>query len=164
MRPLYSVFFCMYVLLGCQTKTFEDSISFLYKNTVPLIKTKEVVRKMQYQEPILLDARSFTEFSVSHLTGAQLIEYDDFKPSDVAHIPKNKEIIVYCSVGYRSERIGEKLLEMGYTKVYNLYGGIFDWKNQSQIVVNHLNLPTDSIHAYDKLWSIWLHKGIKVYE
>ena len=53
---------------------------------------------------------------------------------------------------------------MGYTKVYNLDGGIFDWKNQSQIVVNHLNLPTDSIHAYSKVWSIWLHKGIKVYE
>ena len=88
----------MYVLLGCQTKTFEDSISFLYKNTVPLIKTKEVVRKMQYQEPILLDVRSFTEFSVSHLTGAQLIEYDDFKPSDIAHIPKNKEIIVVFKI------------------------------------------------------------------
>ena len=53
---------------------------------------------------------------------------------------------------------------MGYTKVYNLYGGIFDWKNQSQIVVNHLNLPTDSVHTYSKVWSIWLHKGIKVYE
>ena len=82
----------------------------------------------------------------------------------MAHIPKNKEIIVYCSVGYRSERIGEKLLDMGYTKVYNLHGGIFDWKNQSQIVVNDLNLPTDSVHTYSKAWSIWLHKGIKVYE
>ena len=154
----------MSLLLGCQTKRFNDLISIFYKNTVPLVKTEEVIQKMQYQQPILLDTRTRSEFSVSHLPGAQFIEYNDFKPADVAHIPKNKEIIVYCSVGYRSERVGEKLLEIGYTKVYNLYGGIFDWKNQSQIVVNKLNLPTDSVHTFNKVWSILLHKGIRVYE
>ena len=39
-------------------------------------------------------------------------------------------IIVYCSIGVRSEDIGEKLKELGYTKILNLYGGIFDWKNK----------------------------------
>jgi predicted sulfurtransferase len=80
MRPLYSVLFCLNIVLGCQTKTFDDPISFLYKNTVPLLKTEEVVQKMHYQEPLLLDTRSRSEFSVSHLPGAQLIEYEDFKP------------------------------------------------------------------------------------
>ena len=164
MRTLFNILFCLSVILGCQIKTFNDSISFLYKNTVPLLKSEEVAKKIQYENPILIDTRTRSEFSVSHLPGAQLIEYDDFDPSDMTHIPKNKEIILYCSVGYRSERIGEKLLELGYTKVYNLYGGIFDWKNQSQIVVNHLNLPTDSVHVYSKTWAIWLNNGIKVYE
>ena len=164
MRLLYSVLFCISLFFGCQTEKFDGVMTLFYKNTVPLIKTEELIQKMQYQQPLLLDTRTRSEFSVSHLPGAQFIEYDDFKSGDVAHIPKNKEIIVYCSVGYRSERIGEQLLDMGYTKVYNLYGGIFDWKNQSQIVVNHLNLPTDSVHTFSKVWSIWLHKGIKVYE
>ena len=93
MRTLYSVLVCLYLVLGCQTKTFDDPISFFYKNTVPLLKTKEVVWKMQHHEPLLLDTRSRREFSVSHLSGAQLIEFDDFKPSDVSHIPINKEII-----------------------------------------------------------------------
>ena len=164
MRSLFIILFCFFITFGCQIKTFNDSISLLYKNTVPLLKTEEVVQKMQYETPILIDTRTRSEFTVSHLPGAQLIEYDNFNPSDMAHISKNEEIILYCSVGYRSERIGEKLLEMGYTNVYNLYGGIFDWKNQSQIVVNHLNLPTDSVHVYSKIWSVWLNNGIKVYE
>ena len=164
MRPLFSILFCMSLLFGCQTEKFDGALTLFYKNTVPIIKTEELIQKMQYQQPLLLDTRTRSEFSVSHLPGAQFIQYDYFKFSDVAHIPKNKEIIVYCSVGYRSERIGEKLLDIGYTKVYNLYGGIFDWKNQSQIVVNDLNLPTDSVHTYSKAWSIWLREGIKVYE
>ena len=164
MRPLFSVLFCISLFLVCQTDKFVGVMTLFYKNTVPIVKTEELIQRMQYQQPVLLDTRTRSEFSVSHLLGAQFIEYDDFKSADVAHIPKNKEIVIYCSVGYRSERIGEKLLDMGYTKVYNLYGGIFDWKNQSQIVVNDLNLPTDSVHTYSKVWSIWLRKGIKVYE
>jgi hypothetical protein len=70
---------------------------------------------------------------------------------------------VYCSVGYRSERIGEKLLKLGYTDVVNLYGGIFEWKNQGLDVYNSSNYPTDSVHTYNKSWGKWLVKGIKVY-
>ena len=67
-------------------------------------------------------------------------------------------------MGYRSERIGEKLQKMGFTNVKNLYGGIFDWKNQDFEVVGMDNLATDSVHTYNKSWSKWLYKGIKVYE
>jgi 3-mercaptopyruvate sulfurtransferase SseA len=70
---------------------------------------------------------------------------------------------VYCSVGYRSERVGEKLQKLGYQNVYNIYGGIFEWKNEGMQVVNRQNQPTDSVHTYNKNWSKWLLKGVKVY-
>ena len=79
-------------------------------------------------------------------------------------IDKDQEVIVYCSVGYRSERLGERLQKMGFENVKNLYGGIFDWKNQGNNIVNENNLETDSVHTYNKAWSQWLYKGIKVYE
>ena len=41
---------------------------------------------------------------------------------------------------------------------------IFDWKNQGNNIVNENNLETDSVHTYNKAWSQWLYKGIKVYE
>jgi 3-mercaptopyruvate sulfurtransferase SseA len=67
-------------------------------------------------------------------------------------------------VGYRSGKIGEKLKKMGFTNVYNLYGGIFEWKNRGYEVHNNQNSVTDSVHAYNRAWSVFLRKGVKVYE
>ena len=77
---------------------------------------------------------------------------------------KNSKIVVYCSLGVRSEDVAEKLKKAGYSNVYNLYGGIFEWKNNDLEVLNLNEKPTDSIHIYSKAWSKWLKKGVKVYE
>ena len=79
------------------------------------------------------------------------------------NIQKNSRIIVYCSVGYRSERIGEQLLANGYSNVTNLYGGIFEWVNSDYPVVDTNNVKTNKVHAYSKLWGKWLKNGEKVY-
>ena len=46
------------------------------------------------------------------------VGYDDFKLSEVEKkLPdKSAEIVVYCSIGVRSENIGEELLESGYSR------------------------------------------------
>ena len=67
-------------------------------------------------------------------------------------------------MGYRSEKISEQLLDAGYTDVANLYGGIFEWKNQNQKVVNMDGQTTESVHAYNRTWGIWLKNGEKVYD
>ena len=77
---------------------------------------------------------------------------------------KNATIIVYCSVGIRSEDIAEKLQKAGYKNVFNLFGGIFEWKNKQNVVVDTNNNPTEKVHTFSKEWSKWLKKGIKVYE
>lgn len=144
---------------------FEKKVNSLVKGTVPQIKSNELENKLsENQKPILLDTRSEEEFAVSKIKGAEFIDYDNFNKNMVNHIPTDQEIIVYCSVGYRSEKIGEKLRELGYTKVLNLYGGIFDWKNTEHVIVNPQGQETDSVHTYNKSWSKWLYKGVKVYE
>ena len=131
---------------------------------MPLIRPAEVKANMQNEDLIILDIRSQEEFQVSHLPNARLISYDDFSPVDLQSIPKDAEVIVYCSVGYRSEKIGEKMIQQGFTQVKNLYGGIFQWKNEGLEVVNRNNLATDSVHTYNEKWSKWLTNGIKVYD
>lgn len=133
----------------------------LYKKTVPLIKADSLKNKQT--EVVILDTRQPEEYNTSHLPGARLVDYDNFKIENVEGIDKDAEVIVYCSVGYRSERIGEKLQKAGFTNVKNLYGGIFGWKNEGLIVVDKNEQPTDSVHTYNKTWSQWLYKGIKVY-
>lgn len=111
---------------------------------------------------VWLDAREREEYDVSHLPGARWVGYDDFDMSRMKDIPKGARIVVYCSVGYRSGKITERLRKAGYTNAYNLYGGIFEWVNTDHGVVEGAT-PTDRVHAYDRDWGRWLHKGIKVY-
>ncbi len=144
---------------------FNRKVNSLISKSVPVVHEDELTEKLESgHNLILLDTRSEEEFSVSRIEGSEFIDYDNFDKHMVSHIPKDQEIIVYCSVGYRSEKIGEKLQELGYTNVLNLYGGIFDWKNKDHQVVNRKGQPTDSVHTYNKNWSKWLYKGTKVYE
>lgn len=114
---------------------------------------------------ILLDTRKKEEFEVSHLKGAIWVGHKKFDEQRVLDTIMNKAtpIVVYCSIGVRSEHIGEKLLKLGYTNVKNLFGGIFEWKNLDGEVYNPKGVATDSVHAYNKHWSKFLKKGIIVY-
>lgn len=161
---LWSLVFLSMEMAQCQTKEYSEKLASLYEYTVPLINSKDLNKELEKAVmPVLLDIRSAEEYDVSRIEGAKFIEFDKFSESDVADIPKDAEIIVYCSVGYRSEKIGEKLIGMGYANVKNLYGGIFQWKNEGNPVVNNHSIETDSVHAYDRYWGIWLEKGVKVY-
>jgi hypothetical protein len=77
---------------------------------------------------------------------------------------KNTPIVVYCSLGIRSEQISERLNNMGYVNVKNLYGGIFEWKNKGYPVLDKNGKETDSIHIFSKHWGQWLINGIKTTE
>lgn len=145
-------------------QSYDDKLKSLYKNTVPTISSSELRDKIsQGEKIILLDTRTPDEYNVSHLPGAKFVDYDEFTSSSVKSLDKNSHVVVYCTVGYRSERIGEKLKDLGFKDVHNLYGGIFQWANDGGVLLNKREVPTDSVHTYSKKWSVWLKKGTKVY-
>jgi len=153
------LFFMFAGLAACAQNTdLDKEVKKLYKNTVPVARNAQVSTNV-----IVLDTREKAEFDVSHLPRARWVGYDDFDLKRVANISKKDTIIVYCSIGYRSERVGEKLKKAGYTNVYNLYGGIFNWKNTNGVVVNSTNDTTEKVHCYSKSWGRFLTKGQKVY-
>ena len=140
---------------------FKAMLETMYKKTVPLVSVAELKRMPNV---VLLDTRARTEYDVSHLPNARWVGYDDFDLKRVSDIPKEANVVLYCSVGYRSERVGEKLLAAGYQRVHNLYGSLFEWVNQGNPVVDKAGKPTQRVHAYSRLWGIWLKKGEKVYD
>ena len=144
-------------------KTISDVLEKLNKKSVPYITIEELKQKKNY---ILLDTRENKEFTISHLENAIHVGYDKFDSKMISSLVKDKNelIVVYCSIGIRSETIGNKLIKLGYKNVFNLYGGIFQWKNNDCKTVNSKNIETDSIHTFNKQWSIYLKKGIKIYE
>lgn len=143
------------------SKTYGAMLETMYKKTVPLVSVAEL-KKMP--DVVLLDTRSKAEYDVSHLPNARWVGYDEFELKQVQAIPKTANVVTYCSVGYRSERVGEKLLAAGYQRVHNLYGSLFEWVNQGNPVVDKDGKPTPRVHAYSRLWGVWLNRGEKVYE
>ena len=136
----------------------------LYKNTVTLISNTGLDSlRSSSTNIVLLDTRTKKEYEVSHIDGSEFYDYSSFETSDLKGIDETDTIVVYCSIGYRSERIGEKLQKAGYKNVYNLYGGIFHWKNEGGVVVNDQNDTTEKVHAYNYVWGKFLKKGEKVY-
>lgn len=112
---------------------------------------------------LFLDAREHKEFKISHIEKAIYVGYDSLDLSPINNIDREQEIIVYCSISYRSEKVAEKLVKLGYKNVHNMYGGIFEWRNQDKPLVNMDDEATDNVHAYNRMWGIWLKKGKKVY-
>jgi len=158
------LFFYMVLFAGpiaAQSRSYGLMLKTLYKETVPVVYCDELKKQPQ---AVLLDTRARREYEVSHLPGARWVGYDDFDLERVRDLPKATPIVVYCSVGYRSERVGEKLLAAGYTNVRNLYGSLFEWVNQGNPVVDMQGKPTRKVHAYSRTWGIWLEQGEKVYE
>lgn len=133
--------------------------------SVPYIHVNELAKE-NLNEIVLIDAREKKEFDVSHIENAVFSGYDYFNLKKTTKNLNNKsqKIVVYCSLGIRSEDIAEKLKNAGYTNVFNLYGGIFEWKNHAQKVVDKNEKETDKVHTFSKDWSKWLIKGEKIYE
>lgn len=158
---LFIVFFFLEISAQqVENKAFDVLLKSMLSNDVPTVSVEELAKK---KNVVMLDARERKEYNVSHLRNARWIGYDDFTMQRMSGIPKNSEIVIYCSIGVRSEKIGKRLKDAGYTNVKNLYGSIFEWVNQGNPVYTNGNKPTPKVHAYDRTWGIWLNKGEKVY-
>ena len=160
---LYIVCICLFSQAIWAQSTIDSALETYNEQSVPYISVQEL-----YENPstyLLLDTRKKEEYEVSHLPGAVWVG-EQLKDSDFAqrYTDKTQPIVVYCSIGVRSEDFGESLKKEGYKQVKNLYGSLFAWKNHGYDVVNTQGVPTDSIHAFDKDWGKLLKKGIKVYQ
>ena len=99
------------------------------KNGIPQITVKELkVRRDSGDDFFLLDVREPYEYQIAQL-GGTLIPQNDV-PNRLAEIPRDREIIVQCRSGARSQRIAELLQQAGYTSVANLAGGILAWSDE----------------------------------
>ena len=120
---------------------------------VPQLSTEELnawIYGDERKAPLLLDARRSDEYEVSRLEGAHLYSAPQVKGL-LASTPKDRTIVVYCSVGWRSAEVVHHLQKLGYTNSYNLKGSIFEWANHEKPLVNESG-PTRWVHPYGNPW------------
>lgn len=144
-----------------KSSTYNVLLKKMLNHKVPEISVDSLSKIVS--NVVLLDAREPDEYKVSHLANATYVGYNNFNMDSLKIIDKKTPIVVYCSIGYRSGKITEKLMENGFVNVQNLYGGIFEWKNNNKTLVDD-NGITNDVHPYSKTWGVWLKKGNKVYK
>ena len=147
----------------CQTidSDYDSLLQKLLAHSVNEVQAKDAAEKATV---VFLDAREKKEYDVSHIRNAVWVGYRGFGRNRVVDIPKGEKLIVYCTVGFRSEKIAERLIRMGYKDVSNLYGGIIEWVNSDNAVYKGENIPTERVHTFNKSLGVWLKKGEKVYK
>ena len=159
---LVSIMFIALGIVNAQTDfnrtidpEFEKEVDSYLNYSIPAITVKNLIEIKD--NVVLLDARELKEYEVSHIPGARYVGFDDFDDSVLSDIDRDKRIVVYCSIGYRSEKIGEKLKKLGYSNSYNLFGSIFEWVNAGQPLEDKEGRKTNKIHTYNQKWSRWVN-------
>lgn len=164
MRKYLFVIICLFTTnLFAQIKNqdFKLMIDSAYRTDIPLISVEDFV-KLDKHNLYVLDTREENEFTVSHLKNARHVGYFWFDMRKVYDIPLDATVVLYCTIGTRSEKIAGKLIDSGYKNVYNLYGGIFEWVNEGHPVYKASGVQTSEIHTNEKDWERWVERGTKV--
>lgn len=122
------------------------------------VGNKQAQKILAQPSVTILDVRDLNEYSVSHLEGAHRYE-----EGMLDTLEQNKPVLVYCTVGVRSNKLAKTMIEKGFSEVYDLKDGIIGWSNAELQVVNTRNEATDSVHVYNQYFGKLLKKGIPIY-
>ncbi|WP_082020978.1 rhodanese-like domain-containing protein [Candidatus Soleaferrea massiliensis] len=90
--------------------------------------TAEEAKKMMDEGGVtVVDVRTQQEYEERHIPNAVLVPNETISDTPPQQLQdKDAVLLVYCRTGVRSKQASEKLVSMGYTKVYDM-GGIVDW-------------------------------------
>ena len=163
---------CGLAVLGARLAVAEDPLAVVERAiagrfSVDEVSTRDldsVLATSDSSNLLLFDVREVPEFERSRLRGARRVAADmkaDAFAVQYGEQVAGKRLIFYCSVGYRSsllaERVREQALATGALSVANLRGGIFRWYNEGRAVHDDAD-TTDAIHPYDRIWGVLVNQ------
>ncbi|XP_006818063.1 uncharacterized protein LOC100375476 isoform X2 [Saccoglossus kowalevskii] len=123
---------------------------------------------------VVVDSRPDSEYQVSHIPGAIRIDYTTDHMDDVVQQIKKsvdeeskdltKTVVLYCSLGYRSCVLAEKVMKACQDSdldVYNMEGGLFKWANEGAPMENGSGRLTKYAHPYNYVFGKLLHHSLR---
>ena len=114
------------------------------------ITVDEFEKSIAQKDIQLLDVRTAEEFQSGHLQNALQANWNNMSEFQerVAALDKSKPVYIYCLSGGRSNAAMTWLGEQGFSKVYNMKGGINAWKQANKAVQGNSNVPQITMQAY----------------
>lgn len=121
MKKLLILLLTCIMTISCKSQTSEN-----YRSMTAFAFQEKIKAE---KKPQILDVRSTQEFVTGHIENAININWngDDFNEK-IKLFDKTKPIFVNCQGGGRSKKAADRLFSLGFKIIYELNGGISDWK------------------------------------
>lgn len=118
-------FLTAFMLLIAAAAGAQDDSTLTYISLEPYDFHLQYLRE---DKALMVDVREFFEFRGKRITDAVNIPSSGNLEFAGDTLSKDLALFLYCTTGYRSIRVAEKFAAMGFRKVYNLKGGIVQWR------------------------------------
>jgi molybdopterin/thiamine biosynthesis adenylyltransferase/rhodanese-related sulfurtransferase len=105
----------------------EDGRSKM-EGEMPEITPVELAERLRTGDVELIDVREPNEWDIACIPGARLIPLGEF-PQAIPSLDRTHDIVVQCRSGVRSGKAVRQLQAAGFTRVWNLAGGILRWSD-----------------------------------
>jgi rhodanese-related sulfurtransferase len=103
----------------------------------PTIAPSELLSKLDGKEPdvIVLDVRTAAEFAAGHVPGARNVSHDELPARlDELAALRDKQVVLYCRSGRRTQIAEDTLRKAGFTKLLHLEGDWLAWEVEKRPV------------------------------
>ena len=113
------------LVLGFMPLALAESETF---QNITVDTAYDTITDGSFPDIVILDVRNQSEYDINHLYNAVLVPLHELE-ARIGELEeqRNTEIIVYCRLGGRSEIASGILADNGFTKIYNMLGGITAW-------------------------------------
>ena len=163
---------CLAVLIACAGKRDWHSLKAEIRAEFPAVAQMTVAELSQRlagadveAHPLIVDVRAPAEYAVSHLPSAVNASGEELR-SLLERQGGEREVILYCSVGYRSSAEAAWLLRDGFGVrpggLYNLEGSIFEWASSGRPLYRG-DARVEVVHPYDEDWGSLLETRFHSY-
>lgn len=124
---LFSLFLTLAITQSC----FEATAG-----TIEIVSPEEAASIVESEAAVLVDVRSKKEFEAGHIEGAINIPVDSENLHEIiARLDQEEPVMVYCNGGRQSAQCAKILEEKGFTKIFDLDGGLSTWKASGREIV-----------------------------
>jgi rhodanese-related sulfurtransferase len=98
-----------------------------------LVSPLSAILLINREDAVVVDVRPQGEFDQGHLPNARHLPFAEFERRS-GELDKFRErpLILYCANGSRAAAAVATLKKSGFTRLYNLRGGFFEWEKASQ--------------------------------
>ncbi|WP_299257388.1 rhodanese-like domain-containing protein [uncultured Aquimarina sp.] len=128
-KTILAVVVLSILLFSCTDSNTKDT-------AVELITVEEMDSLLEMEKVQLVDVRTPQEYAEGHIEGAINIDFSDENfETLISEVDKSKPVAVYCGRGGRSGKCSSYMKKAGFTKIYDLDGGITEWKYKGKTLV-----------------------------